>query len=818
MRFLQLALHALQNSGCRRNTPLSRLRSTQPPDGDTVLVANGTYSGDGFTNIGFRDITLTLRSENGSSGCIIDCQHQSKFSNIENIQTGTLTIDGLTVINGISGYEGGCAIRCANSSPVILNCSFLNNGDITHAIEGGAIYLFMSHATFDRCTFENNKVKLFGGAISVHSSEPTMTRSIFNGNGAFRGGAIYLYQSKAVIGGESSMGNLFHLNYAPYGAAMYSESDEAHNARFNRFSGPFYTDYYILPSVQFFLSGCSMIVSPVELNVYVSPDGDDANDGLTPDTPYRTIRYALSRIGPKSYDPLTIYLTEGVFSIEGSGQTFPVPLLNHVRILGMGPDRTILDGTGASSLFLDMNGVNCTLEALTLMHAADRAVAFDHGELNVKNCVFVENRMEGALRIGNQAQATLVDTVFENNMSGTCARRGGAIDMDPEADLNATNCIFTANCADSGGALHMNNANAVLNDCVFNGNSADDGGALSTADESTLNLQNCELLNNTAVFQGGALSCPGLHLGEISGCLFQSNSLPVTLSFSLGGALYFGSQNGTENCVVQDSTFSSNAAGFGGAAFVNEDCAVTFSKCRFESNRAVGGGAIGIMQNGATIGGTDDTGNVFTGNCAGAGADLFSFFRDGDLLNTRFNNFDGNIYSDYYFSPINRFDLRDSSGAIEPVMSDMYVSPSGNDMNSGLTADRPVRSLTHALRRLVGSESAPLTLHAAPGHYSELDTGEVFPLPCLPWVSVTSHGEGSPIITGNGTDPVWLADKETSAFENIVIRNGRRGFVCLSRYCFDTSQLPNSGQCHGGIRRRYLEWLGRDSGAGTLQI
>ena len=43
-------------------------------DGDTVLVADGTYMGDGNRDIDFKGKAITVSSENGAENCIIDCQ------------------------------------------------------------------------------------------------------------------------------------------------------------------------------------------------------------------------------------------------------------------------------------------------------------------------------------------------------------------------------------------------------------------------------------------------------------------------------------------------------------------------------------------------------------------------------------------------------------------------------------------------------------------------------------------------------------------------------------------------------------------------
>jgi len=74
--------------------------------GDTVLVANGVYTGYGNKNITFGGLAITVKSENGPGNCIIDCEKDGrgfKFFNNEGLDS---ILSGFTVRNGLpDGYE-----------------------------------------------------------------------------------------------------------------------------------------------------------------------------------------------------------------------------------------------------------------------------------------------------------------------------------------------------------------------------------------------------------------------------------------------------------------------------------------------------------------------------------------------------------------------------------------------------------------------------------------------------------------------------------------------------------------------------------------
>ena len=83
-------------------------------EGDTVLVADGTYTGPGNSFVSFAGKAITVRSENGPAGCIIE-DGWFEFSDGET---------GLSVLNGFTISEAFiCAIECWESSPTIINCT-----------------------------------------------------------------------------------------------------------------------------------------------------------------------------------------------------------------------------------------------------------------------------------------------------------------------------------------------------------------------------------------------------------------------------------------------------------------------------------------------------------------------------------------------------------------------------------------------------------------------------------------------------------------------------------------------------------------------
>lgn len=169
-------------------------------DGDTVLVADGTYIGLGNKNLSWDGNVkhITVKSENGPENCIIDCENDGRgfyFNVYEGSanQNNSDIIDGFTITNGVTvkgGYAGfGGAILCLTSSPTILNCIISQN---TASMGGGIFCEFYSSPIIDNCKIVGNS-GWGGGIYWEYYCSPTITNCIISGNtaDASYGGGLY---------------------------------------------------------------------------------------------------------------------------------------------------------------------------------------------------------------------------------------------------------------------------------------------------------------------------------------------------------------------------------------------------------------------------------------------------------------------------------------------------------------------------------------------------------------------------------------------------------------------------------------------------
>lgn len=190
-------------------------------DGDTVLVADGTYTGDGNRDIEFKGKAITVASENGAETCIIDCQgteeenHRGfRFNNREEKDS---IVSGFTIKNGSAEYGG--AIACDFSSPTISDCILYRNTSRSHS--GGIDCYYYAYATISNCTFIQNSAENGSGGGICHSfhSKSTVSHCTFieNTATAMGGGVCFVSASNLIISNCS-----FYKNASGYkGGGLY---------------------------------------------------------------------------------------------------------------------------------------------------------------------------------------------------------------------------------------------------------------------------------------------------------------------------------------------------------------------------------------------------------------------------------------------------------------------------------------------------------------------------------------------------------------------------------------------------------------------
>lgn len=280
---------------------------------------------------------------------------------------------------------------------------------------------------------------------------------------------------------------------------------------------------------------------------YVSPTGNDLNDGLSLAHPFHTIGYAVSVVPKGSAIKLLPGTYTGALNVD-------LTVSQNVSISSLGTSTNTVWDLGGSALNLHRaltlsSGVRLDLSGITIQngqenmsqagaidseggilnirgcsfksnnagyHSAGGAIYINGGTASLSNCLFFGNvaHFGGALSSTGHATITATQCIFLHNVGVYSA---GAGDMEDGSNVNLTGCIFFGNTSNYGTTLDVSSSQITMQGCSISHESVLTRGAVRADSASATYIYNCSFVENTG---GDVLSVYG---GEVTGCSFTDN-------------------------------------------------------------------------------------------------------------------------------------------------------------------------------------------------------------------------------------------------------------------------------------------------------
>ena len=441
---------------------------SQSANGDTVLVAPGTYGHGGALSLLGKSIVVmseagsdstVLRTDGSNPGGLYLFQGEEPSTLIRGfrlecdpgqgswavrIQDSSPSLEDI-VIQGIDGIGWGVAIDMERSNASFTNCVVINNTGTS----SGTVRVDHGNPSFDGCTFEGN-ASLYGG-LALDQSRATITNCSFIENTGFdKGSALYLD-----AGSSADIRNcVFEQNSGlREGGAIYSVGKslviEDCNFDFNHASergGALYVEDF-----------CSLAIRGSTFLSNIAGHEGGAIFASVHDSIF---------ISNSTFLSCTAGRTGGAADLTGST----------VRIL----DSVVVGNKGRTGGF-DLSSTTAEISRTRIERNSGTlgagGISFDTRVTGtISSCVISEN-VGGGVRIGNSTNtADIVGTWFHGNQAFT---EGGGGLFSAGGNMRIAACLFTDNYTSiSGGALKTNDSDVQMQNCTFYGNDADvEGGA-----------------------------------------------------------------------------------------------------------------------------------------------------------------------------------------------------------------------------------------------------------------------------------------------------------------------------------------------------
>jgi len=489
-------------------------------NGDIVFVADGTYTGEGNTNLTWNgnEKHITVKSENGPGKCIIDCTPEVRlvidsrgFSFDGTNQNEADVIDGFTIKNGIAEYGGG--ILCYASSPTITNCIIEKN---TAYLGGGGIFCEDSSPTITNCIIKENETENYGGGIACENASPTISDCTIEENETlYAGGGIFCFNSSATVSNCIILGNIVYFDGGGF-PTRNGELEEAFGGGgiFCLLSSPTITDCIIKENGAF-LGGGIIIYDSMILFEYPSKSGLPIEESL----PITITNCTIEENGAYIGGGITIFSGAMMDVINKRISEKPGLRTEEENLPITLTDCTIKENEAFLGGGVAMLGSMIELfEFDKRTHDKDVIPIDEIVPITITNCIIAENYAEEAGGgIFSYVTPPLITncTIVENETGGW----GGGISCGFSL-LNITNCTIAENYADEAGdGIDSYVSLMVVKNSILWGNGdtpAKNGGGGS--EEEICLYEGSDLTVSYSEVEGGE---EGVYVAEGEGCVFN---------------------------------------------------------------------------------------------------------------------------------------------------------------------------------------------------------------------------------------------------------------------------------------------------------
>jgi hypothetical protein len=385
-------------------------------DGDIVLVGDGTYTENivieseiTLTSVGGHQTTIIDGSGAiGNMGSTITIRPESGSPTIPQ----NIGIDGFTITGGIgnemkkSGTQllerKGGGIMAYNVSPKITGNNIHDNGN-SQTSNGGGIVAIDSAEDW---SFNDREWEL-NPELTPTTDPLDLSDNIFLNNYSTHARSVYI---------EGFLGLTTNLSSGYFDCASTNYQDV--------------TDFWVRgENLEFNFEGLeSQYEAITSYAVYVDPVNgiDQFNESWIGDEthPFKTINYALGMIYTTEENPVTIYLSEGIYSPSTNGDIYPIELPAYISLIGQGetPEGVVLHNNGELG-----GGATGSIQQYGMIKM-DGYSQFDesHYQITISNITFSEQSNYSGKSIyivasdsSNDSFLILDRLIFSDN-NGTC--------------------------------------------------------------------------------------------------------------------------------------------------------------------------------------------------------------------------------------------------------------------------------------------------------------------------------------------------------------------------------------------------------------
>ncbi|MBL7113345.1 MAG: right-handed parallel beta-helix repeat-containing protein, partial [Bacteroidales bacterium] len=491
--------------------------------------------------------------------------------------------------------NSGVAIFLNESSNILIVNSVIEGNECDY--NGGGIgTIFHNNPVLKNVIIRNNRAGQFGGGIYTQfdSSPLLFTSTITDNVAGFAGGGMYFLDSIPVF----SMDDLSSIydNRAPLGSDLYSTMPMTIALDTFTVNNP--TNFIASPVENFSFTISHPLYAQVNADLYVSPSGNDDNDGLSAGSPLKTIRHAQRIIICDDQNPNTIFLGAGTFSPSTNGEMFPVYGISNLTIQGDGRTTTILDAEQEGNIFSVYDTRNVAVKSLTIENGLQEpgkggGVFARHNAALLLNDMIIRNNKayQGGGIYAYEDVSLVLEDVDVNDNNGAY---GGGLYAEYNTSVHLDNVTFSQDSSIAyGGGMYIRNSILTIEASTISQNYAEYDGGGMYLNTATVMLSNFNIKNNFAGRHGGGIYSKDLSDWGPDSEIYNGTINGNIASGGYGGGLYAESARYFKmgNVLIHNNS----SAGYGAGIYALSSYDIDFINVTIANNTgAFSGGALYI--------------------------------------------------------------------------------------------------------------------------------------------------------------------------------------------------------------------------------
>lgn len=344
-------------------------------------------------------------------------------------------------------------------------------------------------------------------------------------------------------------------------------------------------------------------------------------------------------------------------------------------------------------------------------------------------------------------------------------------------------------------AISSSNSSIINTNIYMNGNVRYIvGGGIDCGHKSNLYLKNVNISDNKAQTGGG------VSIAISASAIFDSVIISNNFAKMYGGGIECSCQQPIfKNVQILENTCDVHG---GGIKFSRSH--PILENVKIARNHAMHGGGIYFAENSVPDFNYNNRCNIYHNTSSASGNDIYA--ENSYAIEVVVDTFTVATPTDYYAHPINSFSFDILNAKVQLIDADLYVSPTGNDENSGIISSEPLKKISTAFSKIYADSLHLKTIYLANGEYSNSKTGENFPIQMISYVSLAGDTENDVILNAEKQSNVITFDHDQGVeINNMTITGGDSayaggGILCTSsnHVLKNVSIVGNKANLRGG--------------------